>query len=59
MQYRVTSPILRNGEKIQVGELIDLNDADAKQLLQSGCIQEEKPPYFASALKIEIDLGSE
>jgi len=56
MQYKVISPIRRDGKKIAIGELIDIKESEAASLLENGCIELARLPYEDAALKIEVNL---
>ena len=45
MQYRTLEPIHRNGHTIPAGELIDLTEPEAKQLLAVNAIEPNHKPF--------------
>lgn len=45
MQFRALGPIKHNGQRIEAGEIIDLSDAKAAALLESGAVEPVHVPF--------------
>lgn len=45
MQYRALGPIKHNGQRTEAGQIIDLSDAEAAALLESGAVEPVDLPY--------------
>lgn len=52
MQYRTTTPIKHNGTRFTEGELLDLSDAEAQQLLELGAIEPVDMPFSGQLKKL-------
>ncbi len=54
MQYKITSPVHRDGEMLKIGSLIDLKEAEAAPLLALGAIEEARRPFALAALNLTL-----
>lgn len=58
MQYKVISPLQTEGRRWEVGELIDLKDSEAFNLLKLGAIEQALLPFqIPKELKFSIKVG--
>jgi Mor family transcriptional regulator len=58
MQYKVLSPIKRDGVRYQSGDTIDLTEYQAAPLLQDGAIEPLHRPFAAGKLSIDLTPGA-
>lgn len=55
MQYKALSPIKHGGGTIQPGEVLDLTELEAAELLQLGAIELSHQPFSAGKMSLAIN----
>lgn len=56
MQYKVISPVQKDGAPLGIGTLIDLKKEDALKLIEAGAVEEAHRPYEINALRLDLSI---
>ena len=56
MQYRVISPLNRDGINIKPGAIAELSGKDAESLLKSGTVEAIHKPFATGDLELKVSL---
>lgn len=57
MQFKVITPIRRDGIDIKPGALLDLPERQAAELLQQGVIESVLQPFSCGKMTLELNQG--